>query len=1042
MQEDLLRELASYGAMPTEVLSLEKPDYDTINYLDLQQGWGNDHGPDFAAPEAVVEVDGRPLLYVVRADSLVQRSEARQSALVSLRTALACRSEPSYIGIVEHGQITIIPTHYAPDLEGAFTVRQDAERTGFLLRDLIMDVPPPTIASRDWEKASKLSEARAVHDLLLGLLDRVTEDLRKKGPLKGRDGEILSLVGRCLFTCFLIDRKIINERTFPALDAAGPSNAFATPALAALTCDWLDATFNGELLPLDNDDYEQYFQNLATKDSRVFHALSKIMERTTPEGQYHLDCSWIDFSHVPVGLLSQVYESYAHKFFGEHAKQESIHYTPRQIAEYMVEQAFQGIETCEADAARILDPSAGAGVFLVLCFRRLVKEFWKKNKRPPNSHEIRRILNNQIRGLDINDHALKLAALSLYLTAIELDPNPLTGQNLTFDPLMDHVLFNTRLANERFPYSLVLGSLGPHTADDPLGEQYDLVISNVPWTPWTGGKDKGLQKRANELNDAASSIIRGIAARRDPERLADIAANFENPLKAPDVPFVWRAMEWTKPNGVIAFALHARLLFRRADSGASARDSLFKALQVTGILNGTALRQEKVWPKVDAPFCLLFARNNVPSPQDRFYFVSPEIEHAINKKSLWRIDYQSAQPIEFGVLAENPYLLKTLFRGTALDADLVRRLVALTIDGAGSKSPRTLRIKDYWRDDRGLTSGQGFIARGGKQRDAEFLIKMRAKELTAGDLADICLDTSRLKKFQHKTLRRPRQPQIYRAPLVLFSQTPGAKADSIRARISLDDTPVAYNFSFYGYSTHGHPKAKALAKYLLVLAHSDLIAYYTLMTSARYGFERDTIYVEDINDFPIIPIENLTKSQIDGVQRLAHSLCEGSKGIHARINEWVADLYGLTSDDLEIITDTLAVNLPTSTSKKRAQTAPNDAEIAEFAGAMEHRLQLLFDLTNERVRVAPRPALSATWRFLDVWTGDINAAVESDKLPIEIFEELASQEGASRILVPMGPGHLCVGILAQYRYWTRSRARLCAMDLIREHGDLFEMQEN
>lgn len=1035
MQENLLRELAAYGATPTEILSLEKPDHGTINYLDLQRGWRSEREPEFAAPEAVVEIDGRPLLYVVRASSLTQ---ARQSPLVALRTALACRGETSYIGVVDLGQITIIPTHYAPNLEGAFTVRQDAERAEFLLRDLIMDVPPPTVSARDWSKASKLSEKRAVHDLLLGLLDRVTEDLRKKGPLKGQDGEILSLVGRCLFTCFLIDRRIINESTFPELQFAGPSSAFSSPAIAARTCHWLDKTFNGELLPLGDDDYERYFKNLATNDNRVFHALSKIMERTTPDGQYYLDCSWIDFSHVPVGLLSQVYESYAHKFFSKHAKDESVHYTPRHIAEYMVEQAFQGIKTCDLDAARILDPAAGAGVFLVLCLRRLAQERWKATRRPPNTDEIRRMLNNQIRGFDINGHALKLAALSLYLTAIELDPDPLSGQNLGFDPLIDHVLFSTRRTGEEFPNSLVLGSLGPEAPSISPDQKFDLVISNSPWTPWTGGKDPELQKRAEELNDAASQLTRDIAARRDPEKLADIVATYKNPLKAPDVPFVWRAMEWAKPNGVIAFALHARLLFRRADSGASARDSLFRALQVTGVLNGAALRQENVWPNVSAPFCLLFARNNMPSSEDRFYFLSPEVEHAINKKSLWRIDYQSAQPIEFGVLNDKPYLLKTLFRGTALDADLVQRIERL---GHASQSSRTVPLQSYWTEERGLFRGQGFMVKGGDKKPAAFIKQMKAKQLTTHDHAELCVDTSNLSKFDHDFLHRTGQADNYRPPLVLFSQTPGAKKDNIRARISLDDRPVAYNFSFYGYSTHGHPKAKALAKYLFVLAHSDLIPYYTLMTSARYGFERDTIYVEDINEFPIIPIEKLTKAQIDASQRLAAGLCDGRSGIQDRINEWVAELYELTSADLEIIVDTLAVCLPTSAAKKRAQTLPSADEITAFANAMRRHLQPFFDLTNERIEVLPRGAPSSTWRFLDVRTGDAQST-GSDKLPMKIFEEFANHEGASRILVPIGPGHLCIGILAQYRYWTRSRARLCAMDLLREHGDLFEVREH
>lgn len=69
-------------------------------------------------------------------------------------------------------------------------------------------------------------------------------------------------------------------------------------------------------------------------------------------------------------------------------------------------------------------PACGASVFLVLAFRRLYQERWKKTKQRPDSKAIREILEKQIVGFDISESAIKLTALSLYLTAIELDPKP------------------------------------------------------------------------------------------------------------------------------------------------------------------------------------------------------------------------------------------------------------------------------------------------------------------------------------------------------------------------------------------------------------------------------------------------------------------------------------------------------------------------------------------------------------------------------------------------------------------------------------------
>ena len=78
---------------------------------------------------------------------------------------------------------------------------------------------------------------------------------------------------------------------------------------------------------------------------------------------------------MPVGLLSQVYEAFCWKWEYRSARETSVHYTPRRIAATLVDEAFDGLP--DAHEARVLDPACGAGVFLVLAFRRLYRERWK-----------------------------------------------------------------------------------------------------------------------------------------------------------------------------------------------------------------------------------------------------------------------------------------------------------------------------------------------------------------------------------------------------------------------------------------------------------------------------------------------------------------------------------------------------------------------------------------------------------------------------------------------------------------------------------------
>src|SRR5262249_40027050 len=150
-------------------------------------------------------------------------------------------------------------------------------------------------------------------------------------------------------------------------------------------------------------------------------------------GVYQLNFNWglFDFAHVPVGLLSQVYEDFCWHWETADAVATSVHYTPKNIVITLIDEAFHDVES--ADEARVLDPACGAGVFLVLAFRRIYRAAWKARGRRPDRRTIRKVLNRQLAGFDVSENALRLAALSLYLTALELDPRPQPLADLKFD---------------------------------------------------------------------------------------------------------------------------------------------------------------------------------------------------------------------------------------------------------------------------------------------------------------------------------------------------------------------------------------------------------------------------------------------------------------------------------------------------------------------------------------------------------------------------------------------------------------------------------
>ena len=122
-------------------------------------------------------------------------------------------------------------------------------------------------------------------------------------------------------------------------------------------------------------------------------------------------------------------------------------------------------------------------------------------------------------------------------------------------------------------------------------------------------------------------------------------------------------------------------------------------------------------------------------------------------------------------------------------------------------------------------------------------------------------------------LHRPRDPEIYRSPLALFRESPKPNRAQRGGLLARKD--VVFSESFVGYSAHGHPQGEALVRYLQLLSYSDIFLFCVLMTSAKFGIERDAGLKEDVDSFPFIPFESLTADQCNSLLGLSTRLIAG-----------------------------------------------------------------------------------------------------------------------------------------------------------------------
>lgn len=1015
----LRSELAAYGVGKKSLTLLgTSPSPDTVDYLDLLPA-APDKQSAKILPDAVAESQDRPLLYVIDHARLADDDEQRKRQVHQLSRLLGCRGERAYLAIVEPGQLRILPVTVSrsePPPGVVYRAGTDEAKTLFSRLGLALEI-------FDGEP----DHPNYLFDELFRLLTHVADRLAGQDIDKG---DVLSLVGRALFFRFLRDRHVVQEQNVSQIapTASGLRACFETAEDAAATCSWLDRTFNGDFLPLTKNGSVDFFKAAARKTRNgVFGDLTAILRHDEPAGssyQRRLDLDWedFDFAHVPVGLLSQVYEAFSWKW-DPHAKDTSVHYTPRQIANYVVEEAFSGL--ANADSARILDPACGAGIFLVLAFRKLYQARWRAIKDRPDTKQIRQILEKQLTGFDVSESALRLAALSLYLTAIELDPEPVPPSKLRFKLLRGRVLFNWRREGVDPVSGPVIGSLGDHVGPEHH-EAYQLVLCNPPWTSLPRGK-KDERTYLDKLATQFTKVSQEVLVRRG---LPELATRYRNPDRNPDLPFVFQSLEWCAPNGRIGFILPGRILFKQNSKNNTvpgfAREALFRAVAVTGIINGSNLSDTQVWPAMAQPFMLLFAQNRQPKPNHTLRLVTPQYDVDLNGRGEIRIDSKSIEPILPEATFAESWLWKCLAVGTSLDVDIVRKI------RAANGRP----IKEYWESDLGLFPPvNGYqIAAGQKQNDARHLIDL--PNLDSTDRFRFVVDAKSLDPFARKTACFPRDRDLYRAPMVLVKESPGPDRQKGMALLSYDD--VAFNHSFHGYSGYGADDGQHLVKYLHLFVHSSLWMHYALLTSPKLGVERRTVYKSDLDACPIIPWKDLDKTQRKAVLGLSQRLVNEDSTVFDDIDALFAELYGLTKRDVEVIHDTLAVAMPFKKARKTACAAPTAKQQAAFRARMEAGLRPFFRKLRQEVRAeiwGNAPKLSPYSIVL------LGTAKAMPAVPVEMFEAdilpLANQTGASRIIQQVEDG-LVVAILNQWRYWTPSRARLCAAEILRNHMAVFE----
>jgi type I restriction-modification system DNA methylase subunit len=404
----------------------------------------------------------------------------------------------------------------------------------------------------------------------------------------------------------------------------------------------LNKKFNGDLFPGDNDeDWQEEMRKVRPEHLKL---LAEFIsgDIQLDNGQYSF---WrmYSFDTIPLEFISSIYEEFVSQQQHQQKDGEStnnikrekgVFYTKSHLVDFMLDNVLPWDEI-EWDL-KILDPSCGSGIFLVKAFQRLVHR-WENSlsKTEKNSAEFSKkkkekvieLLKNNLFGVDIDEHAVRVASFSLYLALCdELDPKTL-WEEVKFPNLREKQVVKKDFFYEEKP----LFKENPDI-------KYDLIIGNAPW----GNKTLKVSEEAQSWAKKNKWIV---------------SNNNIGTL------FLPRAAELIKDNGYISLIQPLLpLLTSKLATSEEFRSRLFKEFEVEEIVNLSDLRPF-LFENAGYPSCVVTMRSFCPD-NSPIQYICPK------KRGVEQEDYTQIfiEPMDISFVFPNeainePWIWTTLFLG-------------------------------------------------------------------------------------------------------------------------------------------------------------------------------------------------------------------------------------------------------------------------------------------------------------------------------------------------------------------------------------------
>lgn len=280
---------------------------------------------------------------------------------------------------------------------------------------------------------------------------------------EARGNVVQALIDRTLFIKFLEDKKIINSDFYHKY--FGSKDVHYKDLLERK-----DAKNINELFCRINEVFNnKLFETPAIKDTDLLDsALTEIAHTIKGTRGGQLCLFDFQFDIIPIEFISHIYQI----FLDDKKARNGIFYTPEGLANLLINNVVE-------EEGKVLDPSCGSGIFLVLAFRKMYKSPADITGTYDKIQHRLDFIRRNIFGIEIENTAARLAVFSLYLEVL----NDITASELNklvteiIQTENSKTLFSIDFSeNIQETNALIEGNKAPF-----INEKFSYIIGNPPW---------------------------------------------------------------------------------------------------------------------------------------------------------------------------------------------------------------------------------------------------------------------------------------------------------------------------------------------------------------------------------------------------------------------------------------------------------------------------------------------------------------------------------------------------------------------------------